>query len=69
MSHDVLRSFIRHILSEGDRLLKEGVKDPGIFKAVFMAGCPGAGKGTVISAIFGDTSSFVRKLKNHKQVN
>jgi predicted ABC-type ATPase len=58
VSHNVLRSFIRQILIERKQLLYEGVKDPGIFKAVFMAGCPGSGKGTVVQAIFGDTSSF-----------
>jgi len=31
--------------------LEEGINDPGIFKAVFMAGPPGAGKNHVISAL------------------
>lgn len=31
--------------------LDEGINDPGIFKAVFMAGPPGAGKNHVISAL------------------
>jgi predicted ABC-type ATPase len=58
VSHSDLRSFIRQVLQENNHVLSEGAKDPGIFKAVFMAGCPGAGKGTVIRAVFGDTSSF-----------
>jgi len=31
--------------------LDEGIHDPGIFKAVFVAGPPGAGKDTVINAL------------------
>jgi predicted ABC-type ATPase len=33
--------------------LKEGVRDFGIFKAVFMAGSPGSGKSTVRHLLFG----------------
>jgi predicted kinase len=35
--------------------LEEGVNDPHIFKAVFMAGAPGAGKSTVASSLFSHT--------------
>ena len=38
-----------------DDLLKEGVYDPHIFKAVFMAGSPGAGKSTVANMLFSGT--------------
>jgi len=43
----MLRSLVR------ESLILEGPRDQVIFKAIFMAGCPGAGKGTVIEAIFG----------------
>ncbi len=33
----------------------EGVNDPHIFKAVFMAGAPGAGKTTIANKLFGGT--------------
>ena len=33
----------------------EGVNDPHIFKAVFMAGAPGAGKSTIANKLFGGT--------------
>jgi len=35
--------------------LEEGVNDPHIFKAVFMAGAPGSGKSTVASKLFSHT--------------
>ncbi len=41
-----LRSIIRSVLSEG-------IYDPGILKAVFMAGGPGSGKSYTAKAIFG----------------
>ena len=34
-------------------LLNEGVRDPGIFKAIFLAGGPGSGKSYVASQLFG----------------
>ena len=34
-------------------ILKEGVNDPGIFKAIFLAGGPGSGKSYVVSKLFG----------------
>ena len=33
------------------RLLNEGVYDPGIFKAIFLAGGPGSGKSTAVRKI------------------
>jgi len=58
----ITRTQLRRIIRE--ELLREGVNDPGIFKAVFMAGCPGSGKGTVIRAIFGtDVGSTYHGLK------
>lgn len=35
--------------------VEEGVHDPHIFKAIFMAGSPGAGKSTVANKLFGGT--------------
>ena len=55
---DTLRKIIR------ESLLLEGPRDPGIFKAIFMAGCPCSGKGTVIRALFGtDTGTTHQGLK------
>ena len=34
-------------------LIEEGVNDPGILKAVFLAGGPGSGKSFVASNLFG----------------
>ena len=34
-------------------ILLEGVNDPGIFKAVFLAGGPGSGKTFVVKGLFG----------------
>ena len=47
----------------------EGVNDPGIFKAVFLAGGPGSGKSYVASQLFGipekiNTSAYGLKLVN-----
>ena len=33
-------------------LIEEGINDPGILKAVFLAGGPGSGKGFVGSGLF-----------------
>jgi len=46
ITETVLRSLIRNILSEG-------IYDPGILKAVFMAGGPGSGKSYTAKVIFG----------------
>ncbi len=50
-------------------LLIEGVNDPGIFKAVFLAGGPGSGKSYVAQQLFGipeklNVSAFGLKLVN-----
>lgn len=41
--------------NEFNQSIIEGPKDPHIFKAVFMAGSPGAGKSTVANMLFGGT--------------
>ena len=38
-----------------NQILREGVYDPGIFKAFFLAGGPGSGKTFVTRAAFGGT--------------
>lgn len=47
-------------ISEVTTRIQEGINDPHIFKAVFMAGAPGAGKSTVAKMLFG--SSGLRPL-------
>ena len=55
----VTKTELKKIIREEiERALSEGKQDPGIFKAIFMAGCPGSGKGTAISAIFGKVAGF-----------
>ena len=46
MTTSELRLLIREAISE---VLTEGPRDPAIFKAIFMAGGPGAGKSYVVS--------------------
>ena len=41
--------------NEFSQPLDEGVHDPNIFKAVFMAGSPGSGKTTIATKLFADT--------------
>ena len=50
-------------------LIEEGVNDPGILKAVFLAGGPGSGKGYVSKGLFGipktvNTSAYGLKVVN-----
>ena len=51
-----MRSFMQYFL-------KEGINDPGIFKAVFMAGGPGSGK-SFISGKTGLTSMGLRVINS-----
>ena len=43
------------LITELTAPVEEGVHDPHIFKAVFMAGSPGAGKSTIANKLFGGT--------------
>jgi len=53
-SYKLLRTLIREFL------LNEGIYDPGVFKAVFMAGGPGSGKSYAAKEIFGgDQGSII----------
>jgi len=50
-------------------LLNEGIRDPGIFKGIFLAGGPGSGKSYVAQQLFGipeklNVSAFGLKLVN-----
>ena len=52
-----------------ESILTEGVNDPGIFKAVFLAGGPGSGKSYVASQLFGvpekvNVSAYGLKMVN-----
>lgn len=46
-----VRAYVRKVLAEV--LLVEGVHDPGILKAVFLAGGPGSGKSYTAKSLFG----------------
>ena len=50
-------------------LLNEGVNDPGIFKAVFLAGGPGSGKSYVASQLFGIPEKINISASGLKMVN
>ena len=50
-------------------LLFEGVNDPGIFKAVFLAGGPGSGKTYVVKQLFGIPDRFNISMTGMKMVN
>lgn len=52
-----VRVAIRRLLSEESFLLTEGKNDPSIFKVIFMAGCPGSGKGTILRELLGASNS------------
>jgi len=49
-----LNIFIEDMIKLND-LMREGVYDPGILKAVFLAGGPGSGKTTATNQLFGVT--------------
>ena len=53
-------------------LLNEGIRDPGIFKAIFLAGGPGSGKSFVAGQLFGipekiNVSKYGLKMVNQDQ--
>ena len=41
------------VIERANKVVREGVNDPGIFKAIFLAGGPGSGKSFVASEIVG----------------
>ena len=50
-------------------ILQEGINDPGILKAVFLAGGPGSGKGFVSKGLFGIPKSVNTSASGLKVVN
>lgn len=48
----ILPSNFKYMLEESDEVIEEGVNDPGILKAFFMAGGPGSGKSFVATELF-----------------
>lgn len=58
---------LKNILKELQ--VQEGVNDPGILKAVFLAGGPGSGKSTVAKQIFGVTPFGATTTQGLKSVN
>ena len=53
-------------------LLNEGIRDPGIFKGIFLAGGPGSGKSYVAKGLFGipekiNVSKYGLKMVNQDQ--
>ena len=49
---DKLTEWLTKPFLEQD-ILNEGARDPGIFKAIFLAGGPGSGKSFVAQKLFG----------------
>ena len=63
-----LTEFLTKPFTEED-VLAEGARDPGIFKAIFLAGGPGSGKSYVAGGLFGipdkvNVSAYGLKLVN-----
>ena len=47
------------LINEVTQPVTEGIHDPNIFKAVFMAGAPGSGKSTIAKKLFAGTGMKV----------
>ena len=65
---DKLTEFLTKPFLEKDTL-NEGARDPGIFKAVFLAGGPGSGKSYVAQKLFGIPEKFNVSKTGLKMVN
>ena len=57
------------ILKKQEENINEGVNDPGIFKAVFLAGGPGSGKTYVAKQLFGVPDRLNISMTGMKMVN
>lgn len=57
MARSILMEQADHLL--GGTLLEESINDKSLFKAVFMAGGPGSGKGRISDAVFGGMEAKV----------
>ena len=63
-----LTEFLTKPFTEED-VLTEGARDPGIFKAIFLAGGPGSGKTYVASKLFGIPENVNVSRTGLKMVN
>ena len=61
-----LKEFVKNEMSV---LMNEGIYDPGIFKAVFLAGGPGSGKTYVAGGLFGIPNKVNVSAYGLKMVN
>ena len=52
-----------------NKQLEEGVNDPGIFKAIFLAGGPGSGKSFVAGEIMGIPKNLSFSVDGLKIIN
>ena len=59
----------RKFLNAKKKKVTEGVNDPGIFKAVFLAGGPGSGKTFVTKQLFGIPDNLDISMTGMKMVN
>ena len=57
------------IINSKKQEVTEGVEDPGIFKAVFLAGGPGSGKTYVAKQLFGIPERFNISMSGLKMIN
>ena len=57
------------VLKKQEENINEGVNDPGIFKAVFLAGGPGSGKTYVAKQLFGIPERYNISMTGMKMVN
>ena len=58
-----------YIIRESSKELREGVNDPGIFKAIFLAGGPGSGKSFVAGELAGVPKNLSFSVDGLKVVN
>ena len=65
---DKLTKFLTEPFLEKD-VLEEGARDPGIFKAIFLAGGPGSGKSYVAGQLFGIPEKINVSKTGLKMVN
>ena len=64
------KAYLQRVFqSSGVTLIKEGVDDKGILKAVFLAGGPGSGKTWVTRGLYGIPNKFNFSTAGLKLVN
>ena len=64
-----MRKRQKKVYGKLNRSIREGINDPGIFKAVFLAGGPGSGKSYVASQLFGIPEKLNVSAYGLKMVN